>query len=308
LRERMPPPTGVVSGPLIPIRWSRKASTVSSGSQSPVSSKAFWPASTSFQATLWPCLAAAASRTSLAAGQMSTPVPSPSMKGMMGSSGTTSAPSAPMEMRSAMDRMLWAGAAASQLPWSGRFPGYGWSLGRVQSGRWGGVGRAGPWACTVGAVPAATRAAFSARMRVGRLTCAAVLGCVGTVGTAVAAVAAVAAVTAVAATATAAAGPEHSSGCGVRVAPLSGGTRALVGSLTEGTITGTYLVTTPRHYNPRHAYRLVLLFYGAASNPAQFSSLTGMPARGAAAGDIVVVPHTSGTESEWQFSGTGSDA
>ena len=84
----MPPPTGVVSGPLIPIRCERKVSTVSSGSQLPVSSKAFWPARTSFQATLWPCLAAAASRTSLAAGQMSTPVPSPSMKGMMGSSGT----------------------------------------------------------------------------------------------------------------------------------------------------------------------------------------------------------------------------
>ena len=31
--ERMPPPTGVVSGPLIPTRNSRSASTVSSGSQ-----------------------------------------------------------------------------------------------------------------------------------------------------------------------------------------------------------------------------------------------------------------------------------
>ena len=89
----MPPPTGVVKGPLIPIKWLRNVSTVSSGSQLPVSSNAFWPARTSFQATLWPCLAAAASRTSLAAGQMSTPVPSPSMKGMMGSSGTTSVPS-----------------------------------------------------------------------------------------------------------------------------------------------------------------------------------------------------------------------
>ncbi len=90
----MPPPTGVVSGPLIPIRYSLKVSTVSSGSQLPVSSKAFWPASTSFHAIFLPCLAAAASMTFWAAGQMSTPVPSPSMKGMMGSSETCSVPSA----------------------------------------------------------------------------------------------------------------------------------------------------------------------------------------------------------------------
>ena len=66
---------------------------VSSGSQLPVSLKAFSPASTSFQAIDLPCLAAAASRTSFAAGQMSTPVPSPSMKGMMGSSETARVPS-----------------------------------------------------------------------------------------------------------------------------------------------------------------------------------------------------------------------
>ncbi len=32
-RERMPPPIGVVSGPLMPMMYSRNASTVSSGSQ-----------------------------------------------------------------------------------------------------------------------------------------------------------------------------------------------------------------------------------------------------------------------------------
>jgi polyhydroxybutyrate depolymerase len=53
---------------------------------------------------------------------------------------------------------------------------------------------------------------------------------------------------------------------------------------------------------------LVLIFYGFASNPAQFASLTNLPARGAAAGDLVVVPHTTGTEAEWQFSGSGTDA
>src|ERR1700722_13847525 len=111
----MPPPMGVVSGPLIPMRCERKMSTVSSGSQLPVSSKAFCPANTSFQATERPCRAAAASSTSLAAGQMSTPVPSPSMKGMIGSSGTARVPSSPMRMRSAMDGMLRGGATTSQL-------------------------------------------------------------------------------------------------------------------------------------------------------------------------------------------------
>src|ERR1700736_10964 len=82
----MPPPTGVVSGPLMPIRYSRNAATVSSGNQLPVSSNAFCPASTSFHAIRLPCFVAAASMTSCAAGQMSTPVPSPSMNGMMGSS------------------------------------------------------------------------------------------------------------------------------------------------------------------------------------------------------------------------------
>src|SRR5215210_3507417 len=92
LSERMPPPTGVVSGPLIPMRYSRNVSTVSSGSQLPVLSNAFWPARTSFQEIVLPCFLAAASSTSCAAGQMSTPVPSPSMKGMIGSSGTLRTP------------------------------------------------------------------------------------------------------------------------------------------------------------------------------------------------------------------------
>src|SRR5438094_10065826 len=89
----MPPPTGVVSGPLMPMRYSANVSTVSSGSQLPVSLKAFSPASTSFQAIRLPDFPAAASITSCAAGQMSTPVPSPSMNGTIGSSGTWRRPS-----------------------------------------------------------------------------------------------------------------------------------------------------------------------------------------------------------------------
>ncbi len=49
-RLRMPPPTGVVSGPLMATRCSAIVLTVLSGSHSPVLRWAFSPASTSFQA------------------------------------------------------------------------------------------------------------------------------------------------------------------------------------------------------------------------------------------------------------------
>src|SRR5436190_9284945 len=98
----MPPPTGVVSGPLMPMRYSWKVLTVSSGSQLPVWLKAFSPARTSRHAIDLPCFLAAASITSWAAGQISTPVPSPSMNGMMGSSETLRTPSLDMVILSAM--------------------------------------------------------------------------------------------------------------------------------------------------------------------------------------------------------------
>src|SRR6478752_4065372 len=49
-----------------------------------------------------PCFLPAASRTSFAAGQMSTPVPSPSMNGMTGLSVTVSVPSAAIVILSAI--------------------------------------------------------------------------------------------------------------------------------------------------------------------------------------------------------------
>ena len=88
--ERMPPPTGVVSGPLIETRNSSNASTVSCGSQSPVFACAFSPANTSIHAIFRSppyAFSTAASNTRTDARQMSGPVPSPSMNGMIGLSG-----------------------------------------------------------------------------------------------------------------------------------------------------------------------------------------------------------------------------
>src|SRR6267378_6524160 len=93
--ERMPPPTGVVSGPLMPTRYVRKASTVSSGSQLSNSFLLFSPAWTSIQAIfLRPpyAFSTAASKTRCEARQMSGPVPSPSMNGRIGWSGTLRRP------------------------------------------------------------------------------------------------------------------------------------------------------------------------------------------------------------------------
>ena len=91
----MPPPTGVVSGPLMATLYVRTASSVSFGSHSPCCSLAFSPAGTSNQAICFlppNAFSTAASKTRTLARQMSGPVPSPSMNGMIGSSGTTSRP------------------------------------------------------------------------------------------------------------------------------------------------------------------------------------------------------------------------
>ncbi len=93
--DRIPPPTGVVSGPLIPTRNSWNAGTVSSCSQLLNFVKLFSPAYTSIQAIFFfppNAFATAASNTRTLARQMSGPVPSPSMNGKMGWSGTLSTP------------------------------------------------------------------------------------------------------------------------------------------------------------------------------------------------------------------------
>src|SRR5271157_683706 len=93
--ERIPPPTGVVSGPLMLTRKSRAASTVSSGSHCLNVLNAFSPANTSNHATRrFPpyAFSTAASNTRREAFQISRPVPSPSINGMIGRSGTCSTP------------------------------------------------------------------------------------------------------------------------------------------------------------------------------------------------------------------------
>jgi polyhydroxybutyrate depolymerase len=79
-------------------------------------------------------------------------------------------------------------------------------------------------------------------------------------------------------------------------------------SLVTPMVSGTYLLSTPRPVRDARPAPLILLFYGFASNPSQFTSLTNLPERGAASGAIVAVPHTQPGEAEWQFNGNGTDA
>src|SRR5579872_2822915 len=102
-----------------------------------------------------------------------------------------------------------------------------------------------------------------------------------------------------------------SSGCArpSAVAPPTvpaGGERTV--SLGVGPVHGSYRLSVPRPDRGHGPRPLILLFYGFASDPAAFSALTGLPGRGAADGYLVAVPHDQAGESEWQFSGHGTDA
>src|SRR4051812_29135116 len=112
LSDRMPPPTGVVSGPLMPTKYVLKAASVSSGNQLSNSVFDFSPAYTSAQAIFFlppNSFATAASRTRTLARQMSGPVPSPSMNGMIGWLGTSRVPSARTAIGSAPEGMTGFG-------------------------------------------------------------------------------------------------------------------------------------------------------------------------------------------------------
>jgi len=96
---RIPPPTGVVSGPFILSMYSLKASIVASGIHAPVALNAFSPANTSSHSIFFSPLNAfctAASNTLTLAFQISGPIPSPSINGMIGWLGTCNLPLAPM--------------------------------------------------------------------------------------------------------------------------------------------------------------------------------------------------------------------
>ncbi len=101
----------------------------------------------------------------------------------------------------------------------------------------------------------------------------------------------------------------ESSGCSrpsPRPAVAPDGTQAL--TLDEGSIQGSYRLWVPSSYRQHRPTPLVLLFYGFGSNPADFSMQTGFPTQGSARGDLVAVPQNQPGETEWQFSGSGTDA
>jgi polyhydroxybutyrate depolymerase len=79
-------------------------------------------------------------------------------------------------------------------------------------------------------------------------------------------------------------------------------------TLDAGPVHGSYELAVASTYRPHNPAPLIVLFYGFDSNPAQFSALTGLPSRGSHQGYLVAVPHTQGTESEWQFNAHGTDA
>jgi polyhydroxybutyrate depolymerase len=102
---------------------------------------------------------------------------------------------------------------------------------------------------------------------------------------------------------------EPSAGCGRSLARASvAAGRHQARTLDAEGVTGSYDLSVPRTYRAHRPVPLILLFYGFDSDPTQFSALTGLPARGSADGDLVVVPHTQGAESEWQFNAHGTDA
>ncbi len=100
-----------------------------------------------------------------------------------------------------------------------------------------------------------------------------------------------------------------SSGCR-RPAPVgavpSGGERSE--TLVTGAVNGSYELSVPAGQRVHRPAGLILAFYGFASDPARFSTLTGLPAEGSRAGYLVAVPHDHSGEAEWQFNGHGTDA
>ncbi len=92
-----------------------------------------------------------------------------------------------------------------------------------------------------------------------------------------------------------------SAGCG-RPAPDDDGTLTLA---VDG-VERHALVSVPEPLDPDRPAPLVLLIHGFSSNPADFSTLTGLPAEGAADGRVVVTPE--GIDGRWNLDPNGADA
>ena len=77
-------------------------------------------------------------------------------------------------------------------------------------------------------------------------------------------------------------------------------------TITSGGVERSYLLTRPTGAVPGVPSPVILSFHGFGSTAEEFSSLTQLPERGAAAGFTVVVPEGAGHT--WQFTGDGTDA
>jgi polyhydroxybutyrate depolymerase len=101
--------------------------------------------------------------------------------------------------------------------------------------------------------------------------------------------------------------PTPSPGCKKKAAILrSAGEPEVVRSITVDGVTRSYRLAAPKKVGSRGPVPLVLLFHGYSSNPELFSTLTRLPAKGAAKGFLVATPE--GIDGRWQLDPHGTDA
>ncbi|MGZ4716473.1 MAG: alpha/beta hydrolase family esterase [Acidimicrobiales bacterium] len=101
-----------------------------------------------------------------------------------------------------------------------------------------------------------------------------------------------------------------SSGCAGDSSPATTTGHAADGPATiaVGGVDRHYVVTGPSDRPSDQPAPVVLGFHGFHGDSGSFSALTDLPARGTAAGAIVIVPDGAGDPQTWAFSGSGPDA
>ena len=109
-----------------------------------------------------------------------------------------------------------------------------------------------------------------------------------------------------AAQATAGARARPSPGCKKGAATAVAPAGEAVHTITVDGVSRNYRLAVPKNVRSRGPVPLVLLVHGFSSDPERFSSLTRLPARGAADGFLVATPQ--GTGGQWQLDAHGSDA